>query len=105
MSATVGAALKKIAVALLSDTKILKKVAIFILSVLVGLLMPMAAVIGIFAGGNIEINEEDIENALTDEQKEYYAKLNARMVRSMSGCRKPASRIVLTRLRLFSSWG
>ena len=77
MNTTVAAALKKIAVALLSDTKILKKVAIFILSVLVGLLMPMAAVIGIFAGGNIEINEEDIENALTDEQKEYYAKLNA----------------------------
>ena len=77
MNTTVAAALKKIAVALLSDTKILKKVAIFFLSVLVGLLMPMAAVIGIFAGGNIEINEEDIENALTDEQKEYYAKLNA----------------------------
>lgn len=77
MSATVGAALKKIAVALLCDKKTIKKVAIFFLSVLVGLLMPMAAVIGIFAGGNIEINEEDIENALTDEQKEYYAKLNA----------------------------
>ena len=77
MSATVGAALKKIAVALLCDRKTIKKVAIFFLSVLVGLLMPMAAVIGIFAGGNIEINEEDIENALTDEQKEYYAKLNA----------------------------
>lgn len=77
MSATVGAALKKIAVALFCDKKTIKKVAIFFLSILVGLLMPMAAVIGIFAGGNIEINEEDIENALTDEQKEYYAKLNA----------------------------
>ena len=77
MSATVGAALKKIAVALFCDKKTIKKVAIFFLSILVGLLMPMAAVIGIFAGGNIEINEEDIDNALTDEQKEYYAKLNA----------------------------
>ena len=77
MNATVAAALKKIAVAVLSDTKILKKGFIFLLSVLVGFMMPMAAVIGIFAGKSMEISDEDIENALSEEQREYYAKLNA----------------------------
>lgn len=77
MNATVAAALKKIAVAILTDTKTLRKVFIFILSVIVGLMMPMAAVIGIFTGGNMDISEEDIENLLSDEQKEYYGKLDA----------------------------
>lgn len=77
MNTTVAAALKKIAVAILSDTKVLRKVFIFILSVIVGFMMPMAAVIGIFTGGNMDISEEDIENLLSDEQKEYYAKLDA----------------------------
>ena len=77
MSATVGAALKKIAVALFTDRKILRKLGIFALSLLVGILMPMAAVIGIFAGATMDISEEDIENALSDEQIEYYGKLDA----------------------------
>lgn len=45
MSVTVGAALKKIAVALLSDKKTLKKAAMAILVVIVALFMPMAAII------------------------------------------------------------
>ena len=50
MSVTVGAALKKIAVALLSDKKTLKKAAMAILVVVVALLMPMAAIITVFSG-------------------------------------------------------
>ncbi len=75
MSATVGAALKKIAVAVLSDTRILKKVAIFILSVLVGILMPMAAVLGIFTG-KIDIDKDDIENAMDSDKVAYYQRMD-----------------------------
>ena len=50
MSVTVGAALKKIAVALLSDKKTLKKAAMAILVVIVALFMPMAAIITVFSG-------------------------------------------------------
>ena len=50
MSITVGAALKKIAVALLSGKKTLKKAAMAILVVIVALFMPMAAIITVFSG-------------------------------------------------------
>ena len=50
MSVTVGAALKKIAVALLSDKKTLKKAAMAILVVIVALFMPMAAITPYSAG-------------------------------------------------------
>ena len=49
MSAALGAALKKIAVALLSDPKTLKKVGGIVLTLLVAVIMPIAAVIAIFS--------------------------------------------------------
>ena len=49
MSAALGAALKKIAVALLSDPKTLKKVLLVVLTLLVAIIMPIAAVIAIFS--------------------------------------------------------
>ena len=49
MSAALGAALKKIAVALLSDPKTLKKVLSVVLTLLVAIIMPIAAVIAIFS--------------------------------------------------------
>lgn len=49
MSAALGAALKKIAVALLSDSKTLKKVGGIVLTLLVAVIMPIAAVIAIFS--------------------------------------------------------
>ena len=49
MSAALGAALKKIAVALLSDPKTLKKVVGIVLTLLVAVIMPIAAVIAIFS--------------------------------------------------------
>ena len=44
MSAALGAALKKIAVALLSDPKAMKKVLAIVLTLLVAIIMPIAAV-------------------------------------------------------------
>lgn len=59
MSATVAAALKKIAIALLSDRKTAKKIGVLFLSILVGLLMPVVAIIGLFSG-SIQFDADDI---------------------------------------------
>lgn len=50
MGATVGAALKKVAAAFLSDPKMLKKVAMAILVVLVALILPLVMVVCLFSG-------------------------------------------------------
>ena len=65
MSVTVGAALKKIAVALLSSTKALKKLGMVVLIVLIVIFMPIAAVIGIFSG-SIEIDEGALTQAVIE---------------------------------------
>lgn len=50
MSATVAAALKKIAVVLLTDKRVLKTVCGIVLGILMIIIMPIAVVIGIFNG-------------------------------------------------------
>ena len=74
MSTTVAAALKKIAVALLSDRKIAKKAGTFILSILAGVLMPMGAVLGLFSG-KIEFSDEQISAIADSIDTEELAKL------------------------------
>ena len=59
MWSTVAAALKKIAVAILTDKKARHKVCIFILTCLVMVIMPIAAVIAIFSG-KIEFTPEQL---------------------------------------------
>lgn len=69
MSVTVGAALKKIAVALLSDKKTLKKAAMAILVVIVALFMPMAAIITVFSGTlklDVGVLQEQIVEEMSD---------------------------------------
>ena len=51
MSATVGAALKKIAASLLSDPHILKKVLMVVLVLIVAFFTPIMLIYGIFSGG------------------------------------------------------
>lgn len=77
MSATVAAALKKIAVALLTDKKALKTIGGIVLGVLIIVIMPIVAVVSIF-NGSIEIDTDRlqtmvIENLSAEEQ----AKLQA----------------------------
>lgn len=72
MSATIGAALKKIAVYILTDKKALKTVIGIILGVIVIIIMPIAAVLGIF-NGDIEIDtdrlqQKVVENLSAEEQ-------------------------------------
>ena len=72
MSAALGAALKKIAVALLSDPKTLKKVLLVVLTLLVAIIMPIAAVIAIFST-DFEIDVPEFQRLaiqnLTPEQR------------------------------------
>lgn len=50
MAATVGAALKKIAVSLLTDPKVLKTIGGILLGLLIMIIMPVAAVVAVFNG-------------------------------------------------------
>ena len=72
MSAALGAALKKIAVALLSDPKTLKKVVSIVLTLLVAVIMPIAAMIAIFSS-DFEIDVPEFQRLaiqnLTPEQR------------------------------------
>ncbi len=74
MSVTVAAALKKIAVALLSDKDTFKKVCTFIASILVLLIMPLAAILAIFQG-NIEFTPEMLEDIAANVDPEELEKL------------------------------
>ena len=77
MSATVAAALKKIAVALLTDKKALKTVGGIVLGVLIIIIMPIVAVVSIFNGG-IEIDTDRLQTMVVENlSAEEQAKLQA----------------------------
>lgn len=77
MSATVAAALKKIAVALLTDKKALKTVGGIVLGVLIIIIIPIVAVVGIWGGG-IEIDTGQLQSMVVDDlSAEEQAKLQA----------------------------
>lgn len=65
MSATIGAALKKIAVYILTDKKALKAVCGIVIGVIVIVIMPIAAVLGIF-NGDIEIDTDRLQQMVVD---------------------------------------
>ena len=77
MSATVAAALKKIAFALLTDKKALKTVGGIVLGVLIIIIMPIVAVVSIFNGG-IEIDTDRLQTMVVENlSAEEQAKLQA----------------------------
>ena len=65
MSATVGAALKKIAVSLLSDPKTLKFVGGIVIGVIVIIVMPIAAVVSVF-NGEIRIDTDRLQQIVVE---------------------------------------
>lgn len=72
IGATVGAALKKVAVSILTNQKALKKVGIVVGSILLAILMPIIAIVSFFTGNfNIDTSgiQQKIEASLTAEQK------------------------------------
>lgn len=78
MSAALGAALKKIAVALLGDPKILKKVVSIILVLIFAIVTPVFLIYGIFSGG-ITMDKEKLktftEDALTEQETAHLRQL------------------------------
>lgn len=65
MSATVAAALKKAAVYILTDKKALKTVLGIVLGVIIIIIMPILAVLGIF-NGNIEIDTDRLQQMVVE---------------------------------------
>ena len=77
MSATVAAALKKIAVAVLTDKKLRRTVLGIILGVIIIIIMPVAAVISLF-NGDIEIDTDRLQALVVENlSAEEKAKLQA----------------------------
>ena len=71
MTGTIGAAIKKIAVLLLSDQRIWKRVVIAVLVIIVALFLPAVAVVGIFSGSiqvDVQSLEQTILSALSPEE-------------------------------------
>lgn len=69
MGISVGAALKKIAVALVSDKKTLKNIAMAALVIIVALLMPMAAIIVVFSG-TLELDVAALQEQIAEEMSD-----------------------------------
>lgn len=82
MSATIGAALKKIAVALLSNPKIIKTIGGIIIGIIVILIMPVIVVVSLF-NGDIEVDvdklNQSIQSNILDEQTENLQLINDTM--------------------------
>lgn len=67
MSATVAAALKKIAVWLLTNKKVMKTVLGIVLGVILIIVMPIVAILGIFSGG-VEIDTGGLHEMIAEQQ-------------------------------------
>lgn len=65
MSATVAAALKKIAVYLLTDKKALKVVGGIVLGIIIIIIMPIVAVVSIF-NGDINIDTDRLQTMVVE---------------------------------------
>ena len=67
MSATVAAALKKIAVYILTDKKALKVVGGIILGIIIIIIMPIVALLGIFTG-SVDIDTDRLHEMIAEQQ-------------------------------------
>lgn len=65
MSATVAAALKKIAVALLTNPKVLKTIGGIVLGIIIMIIMPIVAIVSIF-NGSIEIDTDRLQTMVVE---------------------------------------
>lgn len=77
MSATVAAALKKIAVSLLTNPKVLKTIGGIVLGIIIIIIMPIVAVVSIF-NGDIQIDTDRLQTMVVENlSEEEQAKLQA----------------------------
>ena len=63
MSATIGAALKKIAVALLTDKKVIKTIGGIIIGIIIIVVMPIVAVVSVF-NGSMDIDTDKLNQSI-----------------------------------------
>ena len=63
MSATIGAALKKIAVALLTNPKVIKTIFGIVIGIIIVVVMPIVAVISIF-NGSMDIDTDKLSQSI-----------------------------------------
>ena len=84
MSATVGAALKKILVALLSDPKVIKTIFGIVIGIIIIVIMPIVAVASIL-NGSIELDTAElthsIQSNISAEQMENFQLINDTMTK------------------------
>lgn len=82
MSATIGAAIKKIAVALITDKKVLKTIGGIVIGIIIVVVMPIIAVISIF-NGSMDIDtdklSQSIQENISAEQMENFQLINDTM--------------------------
>lgn len=81
MSATIGAALKKIAVALLTDKKVIKIIGGIIIGIIIIVVMPIVAVVSVF-NGSMDIDTDklqSIQENISAEQMENLQLINDTM--------------------------
>lgn len=82
MSATIGAALKKIAVALLTDKKVIKIIGGIVIGIIIIVVMPIIAVVSVFNGSmNIDTDKlnQAIQENISAEQMENLQLINNTM--------------------------
>ena len=65
MSATIGAVLKKIAVALLTDKKVIKTIGGIIIGIIIIVVMPIVAVVSIF-NGSMDIDTDKLNQSIQE---------------------------------------
>lgn len=65
MSTTIGAALKKIAVSLLTDKKVLKTIGGIVIGIIIVVIMPIIAVISIF-NGSMDIDTDKLSQSIQE---------------------------------------
>ena len=65
MSATIGAALKKIAVALLTDKKVIKTIGGIVIGIIIIVVMPIVAVVSVF-NGSMDIDADKLNQSIKE---------------------------------------
>ena len=88
MSATVATAVKKIAVAILTDKKLRKTVLGIVLGIIIIIVMPFAAIIVLF-NGDIHIDTDRLQTLVVQNMS---AEEKARLQRSKTSCMKSKKR-------------
>ena len=63
MSATIGAALKKIAVSLLTDKKVIKTIGGIVIGIIIIVVMPIVAVVAVF-NGSMDIDTDKLNQSI-----------------------------------------